>query len=151
MMIQNGGTSHSCWAVYCLLPSFTRGGLFIIRLCEFGLPIDNSFEPELVQLQDVDALLMMMTLSGQRSIQHASQAGEEAPVRTGPARVKDAGSASGTFGPLTRPRKPFECPLAQRVISGGKTHVCQLRERKNCSLNAHIFWFNRVPLAPHVP
>ena len=38
---------------------------------------------------------------------------------------KDAGSASGPSGPLTKPRKPVECFLAQRVISRGETHVCQ--------------------------
>ena len=45
------------------------------------------------------------------------------------------GPASWPQGPPTKPRKPFERPLAQRVISGGNTHVCQPSEGKrvNCS------------------
>ena len=60
-------------------------------------------------------------------------------LRAGPARVEDAAPASGPLGPLTEPRQLVECLLAQRVISGGKTHVCQRGEgtEKNCSLSAH--------------
>ena len=41
--------------------------------------------------------------------------------------------------------------LAQRSIPGGKTHVCQRGEgpEKNCSLSAHMAWFNRVRHMAH--
>ena len=73
-------------------------------------------------------MTMMMTLSGQRSIQQECQAGK----KTGACR----GLPLGHKGPPTKPRKPFERPLAQRVISGWReTHVCQPSEGKriNCS------------------
>ena len=69
--------------------------------------------------------------------------GKKALVRAGPSRVRDALPASGPLEPLTKPKKLFECSLAQRVISGGETHVCQPseKERKHCSLSAYLSWF----------
>ena len=55
--------------------------------------------------------------------------GKNAPVRASPARVEDAGPASGPPGSLTKPRKLSECLLAQRVISGGETPVWIFRLR----------------------
>ena len=46
--------------------------------------------------------------------------GKKALVRAGPARVTDAGPASGPPGPLTEPKRPFECSLAQRPFLAGR-------------------------------
>ena len=77
---------------------------------------------------------------------------KSAPVRAGGAPAKDPGPASGPSGPLTRPREPFQCTLAHRVSASGETHVCQPSEgnRTNRAVNAHVSWFDRVCLDPHV-
>ena len=49
-------------------------------------------------------------------------------MRAGPVRVYSAGPSSRPLGPLTGRKKLFECSLAQSVISGGETHVCQPSE-----------------------
>ena len=65
---------------------------------------------------------------------------------------QDAGPASGPLGPLTKPRDPFECPLAQRVNTGGKTHVYQPSEgkSKNRAFDDLVSWFDWGCLAAHV-
>ena len=63
---------------------------------------------------------MMMTTHSETDSPHVSH-GSTSWVRAGPARVKDTGHASAPSGPLTRPRRPFECPLAQRVTASGET------------------------------
>ena len=70
------------------------------------------------------------TPSEKESQRQLTSGGHDSPVRAGPARAKDAGPASGRPRPLTRPRKPFACPLGQRVIASGETHVCQPSEGK---------------------
>ena len=56
-------------------------------------------------------------------------------------RVLKTRPSSLPFGPLTRPRWPFERPLAQIAIASGETHVHQPSEGKEKDLNAHASCF----------
>ena len=59
-------------------------------------------------------------------------------MRAGPPRAEDAGPAAGPSGAArSRPRKPFERPLTQRVLAGGKTQVFRPDEGKR-PFSAHV-------------
>ena len=77
-----------------------------------------------------------------------------APVRAGLRGQKTRGLPLGHQGHSQRPAEPFECPLAQRVtVSGGDARLpAEPKEKaKNRAFSAHVSWFDRVCLAPHVP
>ena len=100
----------------------------------------------------VIAALSMMMVTLERKKSPRVPCGYDSPVRAGPARVKDAGPASGPLRPLVRGQgNPSGAPGSE-VIASGETIVCQSSEgkRKNRTFNALVSWFDRVCLAPHV-
>ena len=59
------------------------------------------------------------------------------PVRAGPAHAKEAAPARHRVAAQSRPRWPFERPLAQRVPAGGRTQIFRLDEGKK-AFSAHV-------------
>ena len=96
-----------------------------------------------------DPLQPMMTPS-ERDSPRVSY-GSESLGREGMRMLKTLGLPLGHLGHFQSQGSSSRAPLAQRVVSGGETHVCQPKgEEKNCSLSARKSGFDRVHLTSHV-